>query len=447
MQAKLNATKSELQTMIAHWKPEWKDAVNKWSEKVKVVTSTFRETLFLPVDGGRRDYILVDYINTSSAPTTRGFGTSTYDLEDAAHYQVSARDELVVPRNLAVDIFRHFVTSFGGKFLTEDSEQKGDYYYHPNEYSYQWLYLDDENKRHHHVIHEALNSLRQTTEQKENAARLGITCSTNDPNSVERRDHCDHWERIWVRGIQLDGKLLPAHYIDNLLKQLLHHQVAKMMEHHFYSSDEKGEKIIHTAKQFYRLLAYRSSITIERTGTISNTSAAVGLTFTGANYLFLLPPAKLNNSSNNSASASYSAREAAKMFNMEDDEYHSCNWTRMLKNPALMEKVGKLTTDNVRFIICCFIDAEYDRKETIETIEKINSIGSTSSSFPSAADDFSNFDPPHLRGVLSESVLSRKLQSYALGKEEIRSGEFALVAPSALTNIVAEYFPVDILNT
>lgn len=110
------------------------------------------------------------------------------------------------------------------------------------------------------------------------------------------------------------------------------------------------------------------------------------------------------------------------------------------------ENSPSLTAADVQFLLRLRLDSKYDREETIAKIEKIDQPNTTSPElqFPTHSDDFSNFDPPHLRGVLAETVLSKKLQSHTLGLEEIRGGHFATLAPTALVDIVTQYLPIDL---
>lgn len=123
------------------------------------------------------------------------------------------------------------------------------------------------------------------------------------------------------------------------------------------------------------------------------------------------------------------------------------HWNDLQKNPAFVISLvseadrdsGKLTAEDVGFLIRCGIDAFYDYHETLEAVKSssptavetlfTSSSASTIRCFPSADDDFSSFEFPQFRGLLAETTLSKKLASYALGKEEICTGDFSAVAP------------------
>jgi hypothetical protein len=110
------------------------------------------------------------------------------------------------------------------------------------------------------------------------------------------------------------------------------------------------------------------------------------------------------------------------------------------------DKLVSLSAADVQFLVCLLIDAEHDQKETIALTSNTDPTDSKSQ-FPTPEDDFSSFDPLRLRGLLAETVLSQKLSGYALGLEEIyakNAGKFASIAPTALTSIVASYYPVDL---
>lgn len=147
--------------------------------------------------------------------------------------------------------------------------------------------------------------------------------------------------------------------------------------------------------------------------------------------------------------ASENTRESLKDFNFDcddndDDRVKSgadC-WKAALENPNVVNFLGDLTVADVSFIIRVCIDAEYDTLEIRENIKTIERADGKESSFPNADDDFTDFNFPHLRGVLAESVLSRKLAAYKLGLDEITNGEFAERTPSAVVDIAAGYLSV-----
>lgn len=370
MQARLDAAKIELQGMMTRscWRKEWKDAVTNWSENVIIVELGwgFGHAMFPDENGGC--YLLVKYDRATLLPAS---DSPVHDVGSALHYHWRAYNFLrIVPINLVVDIYRHFVLAFGDTFSincrSSDSDRKSIYSYNSGTTSRQSLWIDEENKRHHEIIHSSLSA-----------------------DAVDSTS-CDRWEELYVREIQLGGKLLPIHYIEPLLSKLQSHQVKRMIEHHF------NTEMIQTAQRFANLLY------------VQQTAVCILI---GEVYWNLVNTIGSKN------------RDSAKNFNLEDENDNRCNWLKILRSPGVNsilsdsksgeEKFVSLTAADVRFIICCHIDADYDRKETLEKIDKIKPLDA---SFPTDADDFSNFDPPHLRGVLAETVLSRKLAEYALGE-------------------------------
>lgn len=410
MQAKLVTAREGLQRMTAHWRKEWQEVIGKWSAQVSIQSYEVSTCVRLPVDFGN-DYLLIECDRVTLKPI---YPSSTHSMKMALQYWTYTRDKCLhtVPVNLCIDIFHHFVTAFGGKFATQKFTEHDDYYY-------QHLYIDDENKRHHDIIHSALLS-----QNKPEETSVSSTDSTNITSSANY-DHCDRWEKVWLRGIRLDGKLPPIAYINDILRLRNQRQTEQMVEYHFRS---RGEKIIQLAKRFLESKLHR-----DYTGII--------YTISGGKYLFLV---------NEGVDC---GRELAKAFNLEDEYCKQSNWAAVMKNDLFAKLVGELTAADVQFLLCLFIDADYDQKESFNTINAMdavnNSIDSINSAsrFPTHSDNFSSFDFPHLTGVLAETILSKKLANYALGIAEINEGQFAAIAPAALTNIVMEYYPVDILNT
>lgn len=240
-----------------------------------------------------------------------------------------------------------------------------------------------------------------------------------------------------MQEIQLGGKLLGVHYSEQLVQDLRRHQVAKMIEYHFR---HRGKQIIEVAKNFERNLPFQGLHII--------------YVVVGKVRIYLPPIKGIPTASDGDSVNNISGRDSMKKFNLEDDAENTVmrhHWDELLKNPQFVinlsvnaranKKSGLLTAADVQFIICCHIDGYYDSRESLEKINKIGSMA-----FPTEADDFSSFDPPHLRGVLAETVLSQKLAGYALGKEEIVKGAFAVITPLALVDIVSSYYPVDLLN-
>lgn len=425
MQARLDVAKTELQSMIAHWREKWKDVVTRWSNKIIVVTvGPLHEQLLLPSSHGQNHILLehkqevVESDSKSAQVLPQKFNCPTYDINDACRYQLTSGGLLLdLETNLAVDIFRHFVLAFDGQFLTGNMQQRSCFFYHPRSYCWQWLYIDEENKRHYKVISDSL-------------------LSTFERNNHSGSDQ-DRWKLVNSRGIQIGGKLESRHYIHQLLSKLRQHQMDRMIECHFHCADQKSkDAIIKTAKQFAKCLVYRQSSIID-------------IVTNGLCFELLRQPAELRVS-----------REAMKSFNLQDENSGRHNWKNLLSYPQFVASLGdsdrdcgKLTMQDVQFIISWFIDAEYDSKETIEKIEKIEKVEKiekiegtqpSDAKFPTVNDDFSNFDPPHLRGILTETVTSRKLAKYASSIEEVRNGDFALLAPAALTEIVLHYLSVDL---
>lgn len=412
MQAKLDEVKVELKNMVSHWKDGWKEIVKNWSDKITILSDGSRERLLLPADNGQV-YILAHKLISESK-----FYCAQFDMEDVAYYRHHSYGYLYrLPINLAFDIFRHFVIAFGGTFLTSVPKGKIHRYYGPSTSYPQWFWIDEENKRHHKIIHD---SLSQTYRNQE----MNDECSS------------DRWQIVQAQGIQLNGELLPMHYIDAVLQQLRKYQTAQMIEHHFHRPDGKA-----LAQRLSQMLEYRKM----RYHTTTTTTVEVT---DGRDSWFLvslpLPLPKQN--STTGEQKMMSEREVAKRFSLKEEDWSAARKYFSTK----MSGLEKLNPADLHFVISCFLDAEYDCKETLDKVNllaKIDPTTNISCEFPTADDDFSSFDPLRLRGLLAETVLSKKLRGHALGKEEIFTGGFAAVAPLALAEIVAQYLPVNILNT
>lgn len=421
----LNVVKDKLQQMTIHWRQEWKDAVTKWSSKFKITRNETIDWITFPTDVG------FDYCLIACNQKSINFNIATA-ISYKDHFASKYLDK--VPINLVVDIFRHFVLAFGGEFDTQNAVSNKDF----DRYFDQWLRVDEENKRHRKIIHTVMSEADHGFDNivlSTSTASITLLASSIAP--------VDDWEMVSMREIQLGGKLLADHYIGELLTSLRSHQVARMIECYFHRVDHSidSKKMIKTAKKFQSVLYFQ---------------VPYGIYVNLGNYLPLIEINTVNSETSDN-------REAMKDFNLENkkDSNNSNNyrmkhfWDELLKNPRFAaslsyedsEKLVLLTSADVQFIVCCHIDAHYDREELLAKTRKINKMNSKSSeltaTFPSLADDFSNFDPPHLRGTLAESVLSRKLAKYALGEEEIGAGNFAAVAPSALVDIVSSYYSVD----
>lgn len=219
MQARLDEVKVELQTMISHWRQEWKDAVNRWSEKIVVDSSEEDyDDLIFPIDNKNYNYCFIQWNQTSLASDP---SAAECNVQNAKSYYRDSREYLAaVPINLAVDIYRHLFVAFGGVFEEEEPFQSSD--------DVQWLWLDKGHKRHRQAIRESLSPSGQLTN-----------------NSIE-----DDWLMVVLDKIVLGGKLQLEHYIVAVVGRLVLHQVEKMIEYYF-RSHSRGGKITQVAKRFW----------------------------------------------------------------------------------------------------------------------------------------------------------------------------------------------------
>lgn len=266
-----------------------------------------------------------------------------------------------------VDLCRHLVVSFGNTF----EQNIEDEYYHD-----QWLHIDGEHKRYHQVICES-------------------------PTIKKQSVLSDDWVNIWWHGIQLGGKLQAKHYIAHTILQLRQHQISKMVQLHFA---QRGNLLMETAQRFSKLLSYQNSRIY-------------------LSHLILINPYETVRG----VVSTENSRNRMKNFNLEDEKDERHNWYQLLTDKQLVakldnsngendrdeDKLVSLTVADVYFLLCLCIDAEFDYRESLVKVED------AANAFPTEADDFSDFD--NLKGMLAETVLSRKLAGYHLGLEEIKT--------------------------
>lgn len=400
MQARLDEVKVELQVVMGHWRQEWKDAVNKWSDKITIYPSgpTF-DVVKLPTDY-LDGLILLEWDRETSLPSVKVVRYIGYASFYYWHSLVHLGN---LPINLFVSIYLHLVVAFGGTFSKHETVNRST--------TIQWFWLDDKHKRHRQIIEQSLSRISQPDDQIN-----------------------DDWLRVVSDETASTDKLRPEHYAKEVVNNLVNHQVAKMIEHHFRSS-QQAEKITKVAKRFSQLL-------------VTPSQGAVKIV-AGADYIPLLNSFITKDGDD---ADSYSL-QVLKTFNLQDEKDLRHNWHTALQNSHFADslrtsasagdsnsekdKSVSLTVTDVHFLLCLHIDAYYDRQSSVKRILDVDA------KFPTAADNFFDFDPPHLTGTLAESILSRKLDNYAASMKEINEGEFAEVAPAALVKIVGGYYPVD----
>lgn len=414
MQAKLDAAKESLLTMMTRscWRKEWRDQVIKWSGQVVIESGGRWEYVRFPAEAhpqyDRGIFLKYDSVTLLPVASNR----KEYKVGDAIHYRNFSSDDYgltAVPINLAVDVYRHFAIALGITFSKEDDHTS---------HCYQYLRIDEKDERRHKMIHSILRK---------------FPSGNNESNAL-----CDGWERLWIKKIQLGGKLLPIHYIEEVLQPLRVYQMGKMIEYHL---GEQGKEVITTAKCFVQFLTCKNAKDVRDVKYETVDTGGVNFVVHAHDLPINLVTASNSNNSDKVVSANRIQQELAK------------TWDAAMREEIFVEYLGKLTILDVEFLVRLFIDAHHDYQDSLSKItQPITTASETSPTsvsaivprFPTAADDFSSFDPPHLRGTLAETVLSKKLSTYALGKEEILSGDFAAIAPSALVHIVVDYYPIDI---
>lgn len=398
MQAKLDAAKEGLVQMMMNqsWRKEWQAAVIKWASQVVIKPTAYAaESIVFPTDAHLKDKhgLFLTYDPATLLPLSSN--KSDYSITSASNYRNASSDEyglLAVPINLVVDIYRHFVLAFGLTFSTIDDQKS---------HCYQYLRIDEKDEFRRQRIHCILNKFTDLN----NHSTTTTTTSTDD-----------HWARLWMDRIPLGGKLLPTHYIEFILRQMLNHQIDKMIEHYFHHSQSEVvqcELLIIAAKRFVKILTYNE------TGEVK--------------FIPLWHPLILVAAKSTSSKLGFSDRKLSKNFNLD--------LSSAIKDNDFVRYLGDLTVVDVEFLIRLLIDARHDH---LDTVDQVIQLGAQGSPFPAATDAFENFDPPHLRGLLATTVLSKKLATYALGTNEINDGQFAHIAPTALVKIVGSYYSIDI---
>lgn len=421
---KLTLARQELKMLMTNWRKEWQDAVVKWSDKISIlplkkdsnVTTTNTEAAVFPTDYNTDYFLNLDK-------------KREYNLDDVAYYyEYYAHQHLsAVPINLAAIVYRHFVLAFGGRFSATFVE-------HIQQYNYRSHYFLAKNvesyKRHRKFIHTLLADPLIPLSSESSSPSAPTESSA--PSSTGESDEFDGWEVVQLQGIRLDDQLGSSHYVEPLLWELKAYQMNEVIKHQF-RSDGRGPQLVKNAQEFLGALN-----TMAGNGTWD-----IGLcddTFS----ILLLREAMSRGALRNS-------RESLKDFNLDCDIKDNDNdriksgadcWKAALENPEVVKFLGNLTVADVSFIIRVCIDAECDANETREKIKNIERADEKTASFPDTDDHFTDFNFPHLRGVLAESVLSSKLAAYKVGLDEIIDGEFAEQTPSALVSIAAGYLSV-----
>lgn len=424
LEMKLVAAKSELQTMMTRscWRQEWRDAILKWSEKIFILKTKSDELVVFPTEYGGNYYLLLFnlfHTSVSTAKQERNVDNAiNYRSERAANYLS------VVPWNLFVLVYRHLVLAFGGHFSKSFSDVRNEGYYRKH---HLWTGLKDGGNyaRHRAIIHDSC--------QQFSDVRIEKFVESTESNSI---DDFDGWEVVMIQGVQLNDKLNASFYILGLLRKLGAHQVHRMIEHHFHWRGKETVKLAKNVADHLRAANVSTSKTSCRKWNIDLEHHDF--------YVCLLNPEK--------------DRATMKSAKFQSGAFGENSLQNSL--PKFAEFLGTLTKEDVAFIVSCFIDALYDAHEMTEKVKQAeqdeqdesndskDSKDSIFSTFPSDADDFHNLDFPHLRGLLAETALSRKLAAHAIGLDEIRKiapGSFASIAPTALTEIVSQYLPVDLL--
>lgn len=480
MQKLLDDAKVQMKVLTAHWRKEWRDAAAEWSEQLSIVLADGKyeyfqfpitkpgEHFFFWSDKSRQALELtlktatgiVALLSTETIAKTGVSGSDgIYNLFHGINYYNSWAPAVfkIVPNNLAVDLFAHFVTSLSGTFYPSA------YYGRVTN----WLYVDDENKRHRKIIYDAIREAKVAEELK-----YGLpTLSASTVSVADESNDSDGWINVECKKFCLGGRLATMHYLDPLLQSLKKHQLDRMIEHqfHFYPNSKKMTEL---AQKIAKDLCTNDgsagefgSISLMNTVPYSEYSSYAHLT--GTKRLLrpkmwtllsrVYKPKRGNNRSDGCDNFWERSRERLLAFTLGDEKDTRQHWNRVIKDKFFIDTISDLSVNDMQFILHTYIEAECDYYELTEKLtcnddnsrplDEHKSKPAVTAAFPTCGDDFFDFDPPHLRGRLSEGVLSRKLQAHTLRLEElrkVRGKSFAAVAPAALVDIVAHYLPISL---
>lgn len=160
MGSKLEVAKVELQKLTARWRKEWRDAIEKWSEKIYIADDLHKrgKVLRLPTDNGNNYHFFESWSDFSSGGEQSLSAALDYQSR-SAHQFLSA-----VPINLFALVYRHFVVAFGGNFSVTSLH----FEYTTNKNLHYFL-TDDDYKRNRQVIRKSAPHLFPTTDKTDNS--------------------------------------------------------------------------------------------------------------------------------------------------------------------------------------------------------------------------------------------------------------------------------------
>lgn len=444
--------KVELKVKMAHWKPEWQAAAEKWIEatvveavnewsKYLTLTVRFPNGKVHQVDSAHSMHSMdaagsVEKFKLLFSPkyTSTQFGdeTGSYSryssllvVDRLTKYYQSAfhRQEHDVPLNLLCEIIFHIVNAFEGKLS----------YYHPKKVAddpstlplvyRNYLHFDKQ----HLFPGFALAPEQSSPSDLKDLKTLGTNVESG-------------WTYIDSDTIVSSDKLalLPS-YQKELIDKLCAYQITRLIDCHFGNFGDSGkfgnsscgrQKLLSSAHRFAdnlklgRIRAPKGSAVDDDCFFLEIKSPLFKLeaTFTTLQKLLI--------------SSFYEERT------VHYGIYLSFSPKFSLHDEKLIQVIGDLTPHDLDTIIRIVLEVHFCGLQLRQIIDAQDTLCATSSDkFPTAMDHFASFDEPLLRGLLTKTSAARKLADHARNVETLRQGcmESSASVPTAVTSLMESY--------
>lgn len=438
--AKLDLAKDQLKSKIQHWLVQWRTAAEKWIDQIQIIVRADNLDLKRVESGKLR--ISIQFPSTigltfefvlkgmQSKPNT-GYkfifvnNTTTYidnklpvDLFVKYRYVAELED---IPVNLHGDLVFHLMAAFtnGGNAKANENysyDTVGGSMRHQN-----WLFLE--------ACH-AFPGCFESVSKSENG-----------------------WVDLPSVTIEVGGLLVATKFYRKLLiDKLLEHQFSRLVHYNFH---RRGGGLLERARKFanslyfYNLMPtpgdHLGSCTVgmllhPTSGT--SVTARLILKFTLSQNVALDEKVDIKLILATTATTAIETIIIKPTLQvqltgkiMEVTSY----WAEANKQrPNIVNSMIDLAVSDIEWILSAFVQANLIG-EVLKTI-----INAPDSQFPTAMDSFDNFDPPHLRGILGQTVTSLRLSEHAENVECVRKQamESTSSVPVAVVDIAESYLPV-----
>lgn len=267
-----------------------------------------------------------------------------------------------------------------------------------------------------------------------------------------------HFEsgRIWY-----GGKLLATTtYRNFLVDRLIRHQITRLVYNNFC---QRQEKLLDRAQKFVSSLDFNFNRTTKYgPGSETSTNCRVGTwnnspTNTNARYLPLvkfsllqdvaldetvdikLIPATATQIITETTNTTITRAPALEIKIAGQVVENTSYWVESMRSsPEFVNPIPDLDVPTIEWILYTFVQAKLIG-ETLKTI--INDVGSQ---FPTNDDRFDNFDPPFLRGILTQTTTSKRLAEYQENVNSLRTQamESDASVPTAVVDLMQSYLIV-----